>query len=250
LNGSALEINLNEQLGNQKITNIKLPSDNNENVYYIKNSQLLRYNWLFKKEEIVLPYAPLDYLSVNGKIYFLSNEVLSSISFKVWDPENKKEPETVAFWERADYEMIEATGRFLVVKKDKDLLVFDLSDNKSEVVRGGQYAKWGDSQTEMLFGDNYELWVYRPMGKNDKYIILTRSGSNISTSAWYPPESHIFYAEDGKIKILENLASDRRVFELGQFANVQQIFINKNGDKVFFVGEVAKTNGLYQLDIQ
>ncbi|NMC51482.1 PEGA domain-containing protein [Candidatus Kuenenbacteria bacterium] len=250
LNNSAVETNLSEILNNKKLNSIKIADGDSENVYYINNEQLWKYNWLLRKEELLLPYTPIDYLPGNGKIYFLSNEFLSSISFKILDIENKKEPENVAFWEKGEYQFLGTGGRFLTVKKDSDLLVVDVLNKKTELVRGGHYAKWGNSQTEMLFGDSYELWIYRPMAEDNKYLILTRAGSNINSSEWYPPESHIFYAESGKIKILENMEKERWAVELGQFDEVKEIFINKKGDKLFFVGSVAQTPGFYQLDIQ
>ncbi len=253
LNNSGVELDLNERLGaGKKIDKIKMPSDNSGSVYYADKGVLKRYNWSAEREEVILNYEPLDYLVKGTKIYLLDNESLDRTILRVMDQNQAEEPLVLGSMERGNYQIIEENNNFLTISNEskKEMLVVDLKENKNEWLKNVSFHQWGASGTEMIFGNDYELWVYRPLDKQNSYTLFTRVSSKIEAVNWYPVESHIFYAENGLIKGLENIEKDGLTFGIGQYGKLNKILINDAGDKLFFVGEVGKTQGLYELDIQ
>jgi len=93
------------------------------------------------------------------------------------------------------------------------------------------------------------LWSYRPKEKDDKYILFSRTGEEIKGAFWYQPETHIFYLVADKIKIVENLISNRVTNDLMQAAEIKFAGVNKKGDKLYFVGQSGKDVGLFELDL-
>jgi len=234
------------------LKNIKISLDNGNNVYYIKNEQLIRYDWLLKKEEVLLPYTPIDYLIYNNQLYFLNNESLNSTILKMIDLNKNSEPEIITFMERGNYQLSKINNHFLTIqdKNDQELLVMSIKDKSSEVIKRVKYYQWSETGTEMIFGNDYELWVYRPMAKTSRYILFTRVSNPITAVDWYPVESHLFYIEGGLMKTVENIERDGLIFNLGEFGEADKLFVNKAGDKIFFTGTVGKTVGLYEVEIQ
>ncbi len=253
LNGTGVEISLREKLGvNKKISNIKLPANGSDSVYYVSEGKLKKYNWSLGKEEVVLTYQPVDYLLAGTKMYFLDNESLDRTILKAIDQNNSSQSEAITTMERGVYQIEEINNEFLTIKNKtrQEILVVDLKENKNEVIRNVDYYQWSESGTEMIFGNNYELWVYRPLQKQNKYTLFTRVSNPITAVNWYSVESHIFYVENGSIKTVENIDKDGLSFGLGQYGQINEIAFNQKGDGLFFTGEVAKTEGLYKMEIQ
>ncbi|NMB47989.1 PEGA domain-containing protein [Candidatus Kuenenbacteria bacterium] len=253
LNSAGIETDLREKLGrNKKIDKIKMPIGGSESVYYINEGTLKKYSWSTNREETILSYEPVDYLVDGSKIYFLDNESLDRTILKVIDQNQSAEPRVISSMERGDYQLAELDNNFLTIsnEEENEILVVDLKENKNEWLKNASFYQWSDSGTEMLFGNNYELWVYRPLEKQNTYTLFTRVSNKIEAANWYPVESHIFYAENGSVRAVENIEKDGLTFEFGQCGKLNQILINDKGDKLFFFGEVGKTRGLYELDIQ
>ncbi|HRY63632.1 MAG TPA: hypothetical protein P5267_03475, partial [Patescibacteria group bacterium] len=168
------------------------------------------------------------------------------------DLNKNSEPTTITFMDRGDYRLPEINEHFLTIQNrdQQEILAVARKDKSSELIKGAKYYQWSESGTEMIFGNDYELWVYRPMEKTSRYVLFTRVSSPLTSTAWYPVESHLFYVEGGLIRVVENIEKDGLIFNLGQFEEATELFINKKGDKVFFTGTVAKTAGLYKLEIQ
>src|SRR3989338_3568499 len=254
LNNTDLELDLRKELAkdDDEINNLKLAADSSENVYYFKNNRLTEFSWLYKREMSLLPYLPMDYLVFGNKLYFLDDQALNSIILKMVDLCQKKEPEIITFLTANDYQLSNINDQFLTLenKTKKELTIVDLENRDSELIKNVAHHQWSESGTELIFDDNYELWMYRPLEKKDDYLLFTRVSNPITAIEWYPPKSHVVYAENGLIKIMENFESNGLVFQLGEFNNVLKIVINKKGDKIFFTGQVNQVNGLYEIEIQ
>jgi len=108
---------------------------------------------------------------------------------------------------------------------------------------------WLQNNKELLFGNSLELWTYN--GETQEYTLFTRTGQEISQSQWYSVDTHLFYILDNQtLKITENLVSNRQVTDILTLDHIQDVLVNKKGDKIYFIATIGNQQGLYELEIQ
>lgn len=241
-------INLQDKLGSVDFASLKFDKFNSNNVFYIKHNKLIKVN-LLNLNKTVFPYWPLDYYVQGNTIYFLSQNSLNNIFLKKFDILNAGASETLFVLELADnYRLVDAQNEFVTIKKGNELIIWDGRRGKSEVIKGVDFFKWNANHDELLFGNKRELWTYRPQ-KEEKYILFTRTGGGIKNAEWYKPETHIFYIVNNKLKVVENLVSNRVVYDMAEFKEMDDFSINEKGDKVYIIGRDNQKQGLFELKI-
>ncbi len=93
-------------------------------------------------------------------------------------------------------------------------------------------AEWLNNETLML-NNNFEISTYEP--KKDEEKIITRLSSIIKKTLWYPVATHLIYLTDKNINIIELPAPQRNLHTIIKKNNIQDIFINAKGDRIFFI---------------
>ena len=235
-------------MGSVDFASLKFDKFNSNNVFYIKHNKLIKVN-LLNLNKTVFPYWPLDYYVQGNTIYFLSQNSLNNIFLKKFDILNAGASETLFVLELADnYRLVDAQNEFVTIKKGNELIIWDGRRGESEVIKGVDFFKWNTNHDELLFGNKRELWTYRPQ-KEEKYILFTRTGGGIKNAEWYKPETHIFYIVNNKLKVVENLVSNRVVYDMAEFKEMDDFSINEKGDKVYIIGRDNQKQGLFELKI-
>ncbi|PIP28906.1 hypothetical protein COZ84_03455 [Candidatus Kuenenbacteria bacterium CG_4_8_14_3_um_filter_39_15] len=242
------KINLTEKI-KADFKNLKVDELNSNFVFYLLKGQLFRLN-LATNETSGFPYFPLDYFVRGDECYLLANDSLNNIFLKRFGLAEDKLPESLLSLPASDeYLLASVNDNFVIIRQNDKLVVWDKATGASELIKGADFYEWDSRQEELLFGNDWELWSYRPKEKDDKYILFSRTGEEIKGAFWYQPETHIFYLVADKIKIVENLISNRVTNDLMQAAEIKFAGVNKKGDKLYFVGQSGKDVGLFELDL-
>ena len=242
------KINLTEKIKGD-FKNLKVDEFNSNFVFYLLKGQLFRLN-LSTNETSGLPYFPLDYLVRGDEYYLLTNDSLNNVFLKKFGLTENKRPESLFSLPASDeYLLASVNDNFVIIRQNDKLIVWDEATGTSELIKGADFYEWDSQQKELLFGNDWELWSYRPKENNDKYILFSRTDEEIKGAFWYQPETHIFYLVDNKIKAVENLVSNRVTNDIIQAAEIRFAVVNKKGDKLYFVGQSGKDVGLFELDL-
>ena len=246
-------IKLRQKIVPKNADNIKLDKYNSNNIYYLKNSKLVRYNSV-NKENLSFPFLMTDYFIADNYIYFLSNDSLNKTFLKKINILNTSSAETIATFNRLsgnnNYKIIDVGEQSVVMGYQNNLILYNITTGQKKLVKDADYFRWNNDQTQLIYIHQNELWLYRP-AENNQFILLTRSGEKISQAGWYMPETHIYYSIGDKIKITENLENNRQTVDLISLAtNVKNILLNKKADKIYFVAEIGEQQGLYEMQVQ
>ncbi len=240
------KINLTEKIKSD-FKNLKVDEFNSNFVFYLSKGQLFRLN-LTTNETSELPYFPLDYFVRGDEYYLLTNDSLNNVFLKRFGLAADKLPESLlSLVASNEYLLASVNDNFVIIRQNDKLIVWDKASGASELIKGVDFYEWASQQKELLFGNDWELWSYRPKEKDDKYILFSRTGEEIKGAFWYQPETHIFYLVDNKIKAVENLVSNRVTNEIIQATEIKFAMVSKKGDKLYFVGRLDDKQGLFEL---
>lgn len=235
---------------------IKVDEFSGDVVYYLAQGKLRQLN-LFNGQLVSLPYEMTDYMPHGSDIYFLSNATLNKTWLKKTNLLNSGQAENlVGLDAEGDYAIVlSSQGKIMIRDNSQDeLLVWDErqsdEEDKLEIIGGADYFSWNEHYDELLFGNDWELWSYRVGDETNQYVLFTRLSETISEAAWYRPGTHIIYVAGKKLKVVENLSSNRQSIDLAEMEVIRDVGVNKKGDKIYFIGQAGAQAGLYELVIQ
>ena len=241
-------INLSQKIKSD-FKNLKIDEFNSNFIFYSLKGQLFKLN-LATNETSELPYFPLDYFVRGDECYLLTNDSLNNVFLKRFGLTEDKLPESLLSLPASDeYLLASVNDNFVIIRQNDELIVWDKATGASELIKAVNFYEWDSQQEELLFGNDWELWSYRPKENNDKYILFSRTGEEIKGAFWYQPETHIFYLVGDKIKVVENLVNNRVTNDLMQAAEIKFAEVNKKADKLYFVGQSGKDMGLFEINL-
>ncbi len=243
--------NLNNIIKVKNIKQLKINKYNGNYLYYINNNKLYSYNLINNKKELLLPYAPIDYLIENNILYYLNQNSLNKIFLNKLDLITNKITKNILDLNiDADYQISNVNNNFLIIKTKNILILFDKNNNEFKKLNNSLYSNWDKKYDELIYGNRHELWVFKPKEKENNQLLLTRSTEEIGKAVWYPITTHIIYYTHSTIKIIENLATNRNITDIFKADNIKQLMINSKGNKIYFIGQVNGVKGLFKLKIQ
>jgi len=101
---------------------------------------------------------------------------------------------------------------------------------------------------DLLYATPFEIWTYNP--KTDTANLLTRIASEISNANWYPDGSHVLFASNQNLVIMERDERDaRNQWELTAFQDLTGYTLSPDGTAVYFTGTIGSTPGFWRLDL-
>jgi len=230
-------------LENNDIAEISFNPDNFQEIFFIKNSNLYKFNFVENKilEETLKNL--LTYRISNGNIFWLSQDGFlnrSDFSGKRLETLNAT-PFPVK--ENLEY-TIEVFPSVVFLKEDEDLYQFNSSLKSFEkFCESVKNLKLSPDSKELVIANNYEIWIIfladiseQPQRKTGQKIFLTRFSQKIDEIFWLNP-NYLIFNTDEKIKIAE--ADDRNginIVELGEFQN-PKIFWNQTYGKLYLLSQ-------------
>jgi len=248
-----VSFDLNKIIGITQPINLKVNNYNGDYIYFVDKDGLYNYNLINNKKELLLPYAPIDYLIENNTLYYLNQNSLNNIFLNEFNLANKTTKENILSLELADdYQILNVKNNFFTIKNKatNKLTVFDKQTNKITKFDGAEYVNWNNQYEELIYNNTNELWVFKPLAERDKQLLLNRTSESLGEAQWYPLTTHVIYHTNNVIKIIENLATNRNITDIFQADEILQLVINKKGDKIYFIGQVDGVDGLFELEIE
>ena len=225
--------------------------------YYLKNNQLRDHDLLTGSDRLILdsPVPIIDYLPKNNYIYYLTNDSLNKTNLKKYNLSDKSDHNVYPLDRSDRYEIKTGPDNFILIHNPlkRQFVLIDETNHNMELIQPADYWRW-NNHNELLFGNDSEIWSYRPAEAAEQYILFTRSSQPISEVSWYPFSTHIFYvvrAENkDQLKIMENLISNRSSADIIALDQIKNVIPDKKGEKIYFIGQCGHQSGLYELDIQ
>lgn len=189
------------------------------------------------------------YITKLGSEYFLNRRGLNGGSEK---------EEKIKLISPSNYTFQSSPPDFIILldKKNNDLFIikeqiFENDVLESEIVLAAKAKDiiWSEDFKKLLYYNNFELWFYDGVTKQNK--LINRYSKVINQAVFYPENNYIIYQLDDTIRITEikegGLKND---IALAKLSEVNKIIIDSEGENIYFQGQVGGKLGIFQLTIQ
>lgn len=159
----------------------------------------------------------------------------------------------IAYVPLGEYKIIASPEPYLLLQETEQdhIVLIDTSTRNQPIVLNvdGQGIEWApDGSNRMLYWSELEVHVYNPATHTDD--LITRVGEPITDAAWHPLSNTILFSQNTKLSAIElDWRDQRNEIELATGSNFDNLFITKNGRRVYFAGTVAPDSGIFELEI-
>jgi len=238
--------------------------ENSDNILYgIKGNKIYQIDLVTQKLtplielEIGLNDNLVDYLIKNEFVYYIKTNKISSFILKERLENKEKFISRIKLTKSLNYHFIEGNNRFLtILDKEKQNLFLINSEffeniaftNKNEYLINRLEAKnalWQPASNQLLYYNDFEIWIYN-LDSNKKEIV-NRYSEAIEEVIWYPNYEYLIALINNEIRILEISNQEKNIVNLIKLDKINSLNIDKEGEKLYFLGQIGKQEGLYEL---
>lgn len=160
-----------------------------------------------------------------------------------------------------DYKFIKSTNNFLglidlsqqklyLIKKTDTDLGIDIQAKETIREFKAKDAIWDDREKQLLYYDDFEISNFNI--DENKEIFINRYGQEIKKISWYPDLEHFVMLLENKLEIIDTTqeVGTRNAIELVKFDQIDNFYLDKKGENLYFNGQIGKQEGLYQLKLK
>jgi len=227
--------------------NLKWSPDDNSLLFFQKDNTILSYNILTEESKnIISQNNILDYYITENSYYLVTNE-----------PTGVK-----LFIYSSSKELLASIGlnksnRFSFVDNPSDLIgIHDLENSRlylinqnnfqpKDVIEGVKNISWIDKKS-LIYSTDYEIWIDDL--ENGEKSLVTRISQPIKDVFWHTSNNYIIYASEKGLYAIELDKREKRTFsELLRTDSLENSFLNKKGDTLYFAAKFNNDDGLYKL---
>lgn len=233
--------------------------ENDGNILYgfqllsLKTGTLYKINLNDKTTELPVPVGA-NFIVKGSEIYttefFSNNDFLVKRSF-----DNPGDATQITILPTGSYEFLESKNDYLtLLQKERGELVFinlknfdDSTILETKVVDDVWTEKGAD---KLLIKKDFEILAHN--FETNKKELITRFGEEIEKTVWHPDGEYVFFSIDDSIQVVEidSRGGSRNKITLVNFDEIRDFTIDKNAEKIYFIGKVGAQEGIYELGIQ
>ncbi len=141
----------------------------------------------------------------------------------------------------------------LVMLQDVDrsrLVVVELSESEQPILfsKDAELWQWNDDGDRLLYSDGFDIEIYTRSSHTTQ--TLTRISEEISTLLWYPQGNVIIFAADQNLTAFELDNRDGHHTTTLIEGETENVWLDDEGDYLFFSGAVNDLDGLYSKQLQ
>ncbi|HAL50561.1 MAG: Peptidase S8 and S53, subtilisin, kexin, sedolisin [Candidatus Uhrbacteria bacterium GW2011_GWD2_41_121] len=160
------------------------------------------------------------------------------------------EKETLALLPKGTYTIEERDGTYLILTDTRGrlYLIQIHQDQPILLEREVDTYDWDPQSDRLVFTDGFELSVYDASSHITE--LITRQSTQIKTVTWHP-QSNIVFVQDDALRAYETYAQAKQRFvtTLLENADIQTLWISKDGRNIYFYGQQNGAYGVYSLEI-
>ena len=227
-------------------------------LYGLRRSVLYRIDLEQKLATSIISAHITDFLGVGQTIYY-TTRVGSESFLNITQTQNPQEPiQKIKIPSPSDYQLTQsADGQLVLLDADRmDLFVVDqatLVAQSADVspllsVRAKNIA-FSPSGNGLLHYTDFELWTHS--FETGEAQLINRVGQQITDALFYPDKPYIIYSQQGQIRAIEiTSAAAKNDVVLTTIQRVSDSVISRNGDTLYFIGQVGNTEGIFSLQLR
>ena len=223
----------------------------NDNVFYaLQNKKLYEIDLVQRKITKLTDDIVLSFTSWKSKIIYIAlvdnKYILKSLS-------GENSTELLVMPTSLDYTFIQSNQNYLAIldKDEKIVYIIDPEANQpyKTIIKQVNDLAWYDKQ--FIYWNEFELWAYYP--ESQESIFIERASTPIQNAFWHSAFTYVFGQINNILKVYELDGRDsRNVHEILTLTDdtKDNIFVNKKGDKLYWLSTINDQMGLFEVEIQ
>ncbi len=201
-----------------------------------------------------------EFFIESNDIFYIQREDNRDILFKY--NLNSNTTKKITGLNRSDnYEFIASSNNFIGLL-DLDLqklfliqkVISDLETNISSQDPIQEFdaknAIWDPREKQLLIYNDFEITTYN--AKTNEKTFINRYGQEIKKADWYPNLNYIVILFETKTEIIDLILGNgvRNSIQLVEFDDLNDFYLDKKGENIYFNGQIGKQQGIYRLEIK
>ncbi len=229
---------------------IELGSDL-KSLHFTSSSNILAINgqdqlieFLPTQSQSLIDENVLAFLSEDN-LYFLSKNSLGNLQLWIMSANGNATLLRDNLPPASSAEIIASDSNQIFLLLDRDLYL--ISDNLQKLNSGTNYASWSDQADHLIYGNEHEIWLYRPTRDVNGHLI-TRTTRSLGTATHNQETGYIFVGEENEIKAIEFDSSGQpNVYVFDETKNpISKLNVNPEGTHIIYLDG----SNLYSLKIR
>ncbi|MEA3398759.1 MAG: hypothetical protein U9R06_03380 [Patescibacteria group bacterium] len=220
-------------------------------IYFASDKNLLSLDLDdYKIETIVSKTAFSDYLIKNNFVFLVeTNNQKSAVS--VWDIEKQELLSKVSL-PFSNYKFIHSISNLINLYDEKYHILYLLDPfspmkQLKDAITNANLSYWAD-ENKLLYSNGFEIWLYNL--DNNKKTLLTRISKEITGLFMYSSDNYVIFTTNSSINVIElDDREKRNITKIFDFDELKWPQINKEGNILFFYGQIGNQKGIYKLAI-
>ncbi len=250
LNNNIPPLNLKKLIGD-KLDNFTWSNSQDKLIYYTFQNKLYSFDLNTNNNEALLDSIQINTLiKKNKSLYFVKQDKNKS-TLVAWQADYGEQTKLQLPY--SDYEFINPEHKLLNLldKQNKILYLID-TESKLKILQQHlskiEKTQWVTAN-KLLYTTGFEIWLFDLNSLNKK--LLTRVSNHINAIDWHPSNNYILFSNSSSINILE--LDNREKHSITKIITkplINNMFLDKSGEIVYFISTENNTKKLYKLFIQ
>ena len=157
----------------------------------------------------------------------------------------------LALLPRSTYTIEHRDGSYLLLQNtSEELFVLDLHSEQPILLQTrAPLFDWLDDQDALVYSDGNEINIYDAQAHTTEF--LTRQGETIVSVLWHPTGNSLLMLDGTGLYAFERFesAEQRFVTTLLSDIDMENVWIEKDGHRLYYLGDDAGVDGLFQLEL-
>lgn len=243
-------ISLNRILGEQA-KNFRWNINDNNKIYYSAKNTVNYYDLSTASQKIIFKDQPfIDFLPKNDYLYLVKQSDLST-ELDVWNYYNNNLLARINL-PNSPYTFLHPKHKLINLYDQKHQLLYLIDPLASfkplrETISNINKTYWINDY-QLLYANDFEIWILNL--KNLNKTLLTRISNKINEIIWHPSNHYVIYSTDNSINIIELDQREKyNITKLIKLEAIKNLYLNKDGDVLYFYAKIGNQKGLYKLAI-
>jgi len=238
---------------------------NSDNIIYILyNESIYSLDLIFAKLDKLFfstreePLAS-EFFIEGSDIFYIVNQEQRNVLYK-YNLNFQTDKHINNLSKSTNYKFIKSANNYLnlldqdnqklyLIKKVITDLETEISGSSAIQELPAKNALWDLKEKNLLIYNDFEITIFN--SGTEETTFINRYGQEIKKIEWHPSLQYIVILIEDSIKIIDlNLTNGtRNIIEITNFDQLHDFSIDKDGEIIYFNGQIGKQQGLYEIKI-
>lgn len=226
-------------------------AQDSNSIYYAGKNGVFEYDIDIDRSAEIIKTGADDIMARDNMLFYISSRPENSV-LAMYDLDGKKNIGQINM-PASQYVFIHPGHKLinLLDKRQDTLYIIDRDQPVRPIkgkINGVKYSQWLDDN-RLVYANDFEIYLYDL--NYDSSQLLTRISSQIKNIAIHPSKNYIIYSTPGTIQVLELDDRDKHnITRLVELDAISGLYLNDDGNELYFIAKIGNNQGLYKLTIQ